>query len=431
MAQHEDNFFDEDLNFGVETDGNEIKEFEAFMEGTTPPPSKKVPADKIKAASEKDKLEEKEKGKALTEEERLKANQDAKKKEEEDARKFIEGEGSDEDEEEDELDEDGNPIKASSKSKATPSNKNLDKSAEDNDFEALAKDLFQVGIFTLDAEEGEDEEIPTTSEEFIERFNWEKQKVAEQMVLHFANKHGEEYRDLFDAVFVKGADPKEYVTKYLEVKSFTDMDMTDEMNQERVVETGLRKQGWEEDDIKAEVKKLKLNADLETTSHRYHKALIKSEEADLVQRQETAKENLERKRIAEQQYSTNIRSILSEKLKTQVFDGIPVSRDSASKTLDFLETKKWKLPTGELITDFDRVIMDLQRPENHAIKVKLGLLFSKGYEPGKPISLDVVSVAKKAVSTETNTLFQSVRGKARKEGLLTTNNKNSGFLDGL
>jgi hypothetical protein len=414
-----ENFFDEELDFGVEGSQADAKEFEAYMEGATPPAV--ADPEKIKPASEKDKQEEKEKGKAQSDEERAAAIQAAKKKEEEDARKFIEGE-TDENEEDDDDD--------APKSKASKENEDDDDDESDNDFESLAKDLYKVGIFTPDGEE--EEELPATPEEFIERFNYEKQKSAEQLVYQFAGRHGEEYRDVFNAIFVNGADPKEYLSQFSQVERFKEMDLSDEDNQERVVEAALRNQGWEDDDIKDEIKKLKLNADLESTATRHHKALVKSEESELVKIEQASKARLERKRMIEQQYSENIRDILTEKLKTQEFDGIPVNRDSANKAVDFLETKKWKLPSGELITDFDRVIMDLQNPQNHAAKVKLALLLMKGYEPGKPINLDLGPVAKKAVSKENNELFNFVKSKKVKgSSTPTESKKKSQFLDGL
>jgi hypothetical protein len=420
----QENFFNEELDFGVEGSQVDAKEFEAYMEGSTPPTA--ADPEKIKPASERDKQEEKEKGKAQSEDERIAALQAAKRKDEEDARKFIEGEEEGEEEEDNENDD-------ASKSKTSKRNNDEygnDDDESDNDFESLAKDLYKVGIFTPDGED--EEELPATSEEFIERFNYEKQKSAEQLVYQFASRHGEEYRDVFNAIFVKGADPIEYLSQFAQVERFKDMDLNDEDNQQKVVEAALRNQGWEDEDIRDEVKKLKLNADLDSTAQRHHKALVKSEEARLVKIEQESMARLERKKMIEQQYSESIRTVLAEKLKTQDFDGIPVNRDSANKAVDFLETKKWKLPSGELITDFDRVVMDLQHPQNHAAKVKLALLLMKGYEPGKAINLDLGPVAKKAVSKENNELFNFVKSKKIKSSNAPTDlKKKSQFLDGL
>ena len=152
MAQ--ETFFDEDLDFGVEASQADAKEFEAYMDGT-PAPSN-TSSDKIKPATDKDKQEAADKGKAKSDEERAVEMRAAKRKEEDDARKFIEG--NDDDAEND----DDNGQKSQTK-KSTNEDDNNDEES-DNDFESLAKDLYKVGIFTPD---GEDEELPATSEEFL------------------------------------------------------------------------------------------------------------------------------------------------------------------------------------------------------------------------------------------------------------------------
>ena len=78
--------------------------------------------------------------------------------------------------------------------------------------------------------------------------------------------------------------------------------------------------------------------------------------------------------------------------------------------------------------------MELQNPQNHAAKVQLGLLLSQGYEPGKPIKIDLSKVTKKAASTEAKALFNY-----KKESTKATNStpapKNNdlmaSFLDSL
>ena len=42
----------------------------------------------------------------------------------------------------------------------------------------------------------------------------------------------------------------------------------------------------------------------------------------------------------------------------------------ANELHDFLLVDKYKTPSGETLTDFDRTILDLKRPENHSKKVK-------------------------------------------------------------
>ena len=83
------------------------------------------------------------------------------------------------------------------------------------------------------------------------------------------------------------------------------------------------------------------------------------------------------------------------------------------------------------ITDFDRMVMELQNPANHEAKVQLALL-AQNWEPGKPLKLNLVPVAKTAVSKENKELFGFIKNKAVKSQ--PTKSKSSAlseFLDEL
>jgi hypothetical protein len=89
-----------------------------------------------------------------------------------------------------------------------PSNEETDEEEpEVSRFGALANDLFKLGVFSKDDEE-EDVAI-STPEEFLERFQEEKKKGAIEVVNNFIGQFGEDYQQAFEAIFVKGVDPKE------------------------------------------------------------------------------------------------------------------------------------------------------------------------------------------------------------------------------
>ena len=64
---------------------------------------------------------------------------------------------------------------------------------------------------------------------------------------------------------------------------------------------------------------------------------------------------------------------------------------------------KWKTPAGENLTDFDRAILDLKRPENHEMKVKLGLLL-KVLEKDPTLS----TIQRTGITKKSNQLFGQV-----------------------
>ena len=89
---------------------------------------------------------------------------------------------------------------------------------ENNDSEisysALAKDLTRLGIFT----EMEDERPIESAEDFLERFQAEKQMGAATWLENFLSKHGEDRKEMFQAIFVNGVDPKEYLPTFNEIE---------------------------------------------------------------------------------------------------------------------------------------------------------------------------------------------------------------------
>ena len=149
-------------------------------------------------------------------------------------------------------------------------------SPDGNQFSALANDLFKLGVFTKDEEE-EDDVVISTPEEFLERFQTEKKKGASEIVENFIGQFGEDYQKAFEAIFVKGADPKEYFSTYNNVVSFAEMDLSSTDNQIKVVRQTLTDQGFDEEDIDTEVERLQNYGDLENVATKYHKVLVKKE----------------------------------------------------------------------------------------------------------------------------------------------------------
>jgi len=290
----------------------------------------------------------------------------------------------------------------------TPVNEHTQEEA--SQFELLSNDLLKLGVFTQ--EEGE--EIPKTPEEFLEKFSSEKKKGAQEIVENFIGQFGEDYQNAFDAIFVKGVDPKEYFTTYNNIVNFAELDLTQESNQRKVVKQALLDQGYEEDEADAEVERIQGYGDLEQVSQKHHKVLVKKETKKLAEIEENSQRVLQQKAQIRNQYISNVQSILEEKVKTKDFDGIPVNPKLASEVSDYLLVDKWKTPSGETLSDFDREILDLKKPENHSKKVKYALLL-KLLEKDPTLS----TIQKAGVTTSTNKLFESVTRQTAKKPITT------------
>jgi hypothetical protein len=277
-------------------------------------------------------------------------------------------------------------------------------------FSALANDLKRLGVFT--DEEGEEQTPISTPEEFLERFNAEKKKGAIEMVDNFIGQFGEDYQKAFDAIFVKGVDPKDYFGTFGQIQSFAEMDLTQENNQVAVLKQALTDQGFEPEDVTTEIERLKNYGDLESVATKHHKVLIKKEGQKLQQMEQQKEVQLQQQQAIKQQYYQNVNNVLQEKIKAKEFDGIPINPKLAGELQDFLVTDKYKTNSGETLTDFDRTILELKRPENHATKVKLALIM-KIMEKDPTLS----TIQKTGITKKSNELFGEVARQAQKSSV--------------
>jgi len=331
-----------------------------------------------------------------------------------DIQSFLYGE----DDEESEEETNDKPAVAPAK-KAAQTTDNQEDSKDDNEegeeapasqFTALSRDLFKLGVFSK--EEDEEEATIDTPEAFLEKFQAEKKKGAIEIVDNFIGQFGEDYQKAFDAIYVKGVKPEDYFGAFNQIKSFSDMDLTQENNQVAVIKQALTDQGFEPEDVTTEVERLKNYGDLESVATKHHKVLIKKEGQKLQQMEQEREAQLQQQQAIKQQYYQNVNNVLQEKIKAKEFDGIPINTKLAGELQDFLVTDKYKTNSGETLTDFDRTILELKRPENHATKVKLALLM-KIMEKDPTLS----TIQKTGITKKSNELFGEVARQAQKSSV--------------
>jgi hypothetical protein len=346
------------------------------------------------------------------------APEEGEEKKDEDSKKdiqsFLYGEDDETEDEEDENEPAPAPKKVAQKvDNQEDSNEEEGEEGEEapvSQFTALSNDLFKLGVFSKD----EDEEDVTidTPEAFLERFQSEKKKGAIEIVDNFIGQFGEDYQQAFDAIFVKGVNPKDYFSSYNQIQSFSEMDLTQENNQIAVIRQALTDQGFEAEDVDTEVERLKNYGDLENVATKHHKVLIKKEAAKLQELEQQKTAQLQQQQAIKQQYLQNVNQVLQEKIKVKEFDGIPINPKLAGELQDFLVTDKYKTASGETLTDFDRTILELKRPENHATKVKLALLM-KIMEKDPTLS----TIQKTGITKKSNELFGEVARQAQKSSV--------------
>jgi len=338
--------------------------------------------------------------------------EDTSSKEKEDTSKsiqdFLLGGGEDNEDESD--DTETKPAKAKVSDTTTTDDEDEEDDAPESTFASLSKDLFKLGVFSSD--DDEEEEPITTPEQFLERFNAEKKKGAIEVVDNFLGQFGDDYRNAFDAIFVKGVDPREYFGTYNQIQNFAEMDLANENNQVTVIRQALADQGFEAEDIDSEVERLKNYGDLETVATKHHKVLLKKEASKLQQMEQQKAAQLQQQQQLKQQYYQSVNNVLQDKLKNKEFDGIPINPKLAGELQDFLLVDKYKTASGETLTDFDRTILELKRPENHEMKVKVGLLL-KILEKDPTLS----TIQKTGITKKSNELFGEVARQTAKSNV--------------
>lgn len=293
---------------------------------------------------------------------------------------------------------------------------------EVSQFTALSKDLFKLGVFTSD--EDEEEVVINTAEEFLERFNAEKKKGAIEVVNNFIGQFGEDYQQAFDAIFVKGVNPREYFGTYNNIVNLAELDLSVEDNQIAIIKRALDEQGFDPEDITTEIERLKNYGDLETVAAKHHKVLVKKDTIRLKQLEENSQRELQQRAAVRNQYIQNVQAVLQDKLKAKEFDGIPLNPKLATELQDYLLVDKWKTASGETLTDFDKTILELKRPENHATKVKIALLL-KILEKDPTLS----TIQKSGVTKRTDQLFGEVARQVTKSKTNVQPRKSSWFSE--
>lgn len=273
-----------------------------------------------------------------------------------------------------------------------------------NQFEAFSKDLIRIGAFN-DLADGE--KLPSNPDEFLTKWNLERQRGAAQWLDDFLTRNGESNRDLFEAIFINGVEPKDYLSAYSELQNFENVDMEHEDNQKAVFREFYRRLGWEEADIEKKLQKTVDYGDLEVDTKKFHEQIVKQDKQRLENIKEEAIAQQENQKRLDDQYKTSLQTSLTEALKKKEINGIPISDQTARKAFDFLSTKKYKLPDGQLLTEFDKFILESKRPENIQKRLLIALLQMDNF--------NFSNIKKKALTEETNSIFETVQRKTVKK----------------
>lgn len=291
-------------------------------------------------------------------------------------------------------------------------------------YEGIYKDVESLGLFTP-LPEGQEEPDTSTAEGLAQRFKMEFANQANNFLWNnILAHHGDEGKEAFKAIFIDGVKPNEYFSTYNNIVSVAELEVDNEDHQETIIRNYYLSKNKNQEFISKKIQKLKDLGEMEDTATEFKEELIEmeSEKLEIMRQQaEAAKQNAE---AYKQHYNQEVNTILSQKLKEKEFDSIPVTQKVAQETAEFLLQERYQLSDGSKLSEFDKYILDLRRPENYATKVKLALLIQQMQKDPT-----FTSIQKKGISKEVqkSDLFANSQrtNKGKKNPLKTSSN----FLD--
>lgn len=286
---------------------------------------------------------------------------------------------------------------------------NTEEVVETNNIPIFYKTLLEQGLVS-ELADGEVE--PENPEDLLRKFQEQGQLIANDTINTILGKFGQDRIDFFNAVFVNGVNPKDYFTVEQQLNSVKGIDLGTVENQEQVIAQYYKGIGWSNEKIKKHLKRLDEDGDTESEATDAYNNLVQVEEEKLRQVVAQQAQQAHLKQQEEAFYRQQMGNILLDKLKNKEFNGVPFTDKVARQTNEFLTVYKWQLPSGEQLTDFDKWLMDLRKPENYEERALVATL--------KGIEWDFEKIKKKAISKESNKLFEGLVQKEK-----TTNNRSN------
>ena len=216
----------------------------------------------------------------------------------------------------------------------------------------------------------------TSAEEFAERFETEQRKKAKNTIEKFLSKFGEGYAEAFQAIFVDGVSPREYLGSVAELEDLENLDLERDDVQTLVLTKHYKELGFDDARIAAKVKKLEEYGDKASEAADIHKVLV-TKQAEKTQRlTEEAAQKQQQLAEDKKRYNGAILQIVKSKLQQKAFDSIPVDQQSAQEVLNILTQEKYRTKDGKTFTEFEHFINDLNNPTNYETKVKVAFLIN-------------------------------------------------------
>jgi hypothetical protein len=285
-----------------------------------------------------------------------------------------------------------------------------DEDDEDNYFEVFGKGLVKAGM--LNVKEGE--EIEWNEQTFLAKMNETIEDRAWNQLEELATEtYGEAGVQMIEDIFINKVPVQEYLQKFSNEQVVENVDLSVEGNQERVFRLYLAKTGMDEDEIEDQLNYARDNDRLEAYAQKYQVKLVEKmqqERAVLAQQSEARVQAIKQKEEEREQLYADV---LDKAITSGNIEGYPLNESSANELFDFVLSKPHVLPNGQRISEFEYKLAKMRQEDPSKFLAVAKLVQS---------DLDLSPVKRKAVTEETNSLFNDLKTKSKKSGKTSKSN---------
>lgn len=277
-----------------------------------------------------------------------------------------------------------------------------DDDEEENYFEIFGKGLAKAGMLDV----ADDEDIEWNEQTFLAKMSETIEDRAWNQLEEMAvETYGEAGVQMIEDIFINKVPVQEYLQRFANEQIVENVDLSVEENQERVFRLYLAKTGMDEDEIQDQLNYARDNDRLEAYSQKYHVKLIEKmqqERAALAQESEARVQAMRQKEEEREQLYADV---LDGAIASGAIEGYPINEQSASELFDFVLSKPHVLPNGQRISDFEYKLAKMRQEDPSKFLAVAKLVQS---------DLDLTPVKRKAVTEETNSLFNNLKTKSKK-----------------
>lgn len=271
-------------------------------------------------------------------------------------------------------------------------------------FNSLFSSLEEKGLVSKVPEDWSIE----TEEDIAERFQYEGKVIASNYLEKLFSNYGDQNRKFVEDIVLKGLDPFEYLSEAKVINDFSNIDLEDEEVLKNVyLQYETQVLGTSPDKAKRNLKRIVDSGDLEEEGAEAHKELLKLKNQELENMASEKERKKESAVLVKEEAKKEVLDFINLANSKQTLNGVKVSGQELQDLFNYATEDRYSLD-GQLITEFDKDLLELRKPENIEQRVFLMYLLKNKF------NIDRVALEKE--NRETKGLFESLKKKNRSKG---------------